>query len=129
MHKVGTNLVQRSQHKSPLMQARVWDRQAAFVHNLTFVEENVDVDCSRAAFDPPNPLQPLFNRQDGGEKRLGIEGCLDLDGAVQKPVLIAVADRLGLEKRRKLTDLADLSQQFHSPADVGSLVAQIRAEP
>src|SRR5918994_4250146 len=107
------------------------DFQPWLVHGLAAVEEQVEIDRARPearagavspelAFDVLKPLEQRPRRKLRAKRR----------GAVQKPRLVEVADRVGLAERRDRQNL-DPTVRFQSLerlADGPLAVAEVRTE-
>jgi hypothetical protein len=59
---------------------------------LTVEEEDIQIDDARAPFEDPLPAHGYFDILKDIEKLIGRKARLDLDHAIDKPILLGVAD-------------------------------------
>ena len=108
----------------------MWNSEPGFVHDLTAVDEEVEID---EPWSPPlnsyPPERPL-DSEERIEELAGGQGRLDRDGSIQEERLIDNADGIGLAQRRNRDHghALDGCQQPDRLLESPLAIAEIRSE-
>lgn len=129
MPKRGSNLGERDQHEAALGQAGMRDDEVAGADGGAGVEEDVDVEGTRAERDEATASELALDVADGVEELEWEERGFGGDAAVEEPGLRGEADGFGGVERRAAGD-ADAGgvEKLEGAGDAGGAVAEVGAE-
>jgi len=128
MSRLGSDLGERFENKSSLMQRRMGNSQARFIDDLISKKHYIDIEVARALLAGAETAHGRFDVQRQLEQLARGHPGFNCRYTIQKPGLVGNVDGLGLIERGNSQQPSACFQLRKGGAQVGRTVSQIRAQ-